>query len=40
MRSTQKLHLRLTENGLGLKADIEDQALGQQKMTLDPQCRP
>jgi hypothetical protein len=25
-RSTQKLRFRLTENGLGLKVDIEDRA--------------
>ncbi len=39
MRSTQKLHFRSTENDLSLKVDIEE-ALGQQKMTFDPQCRP
>jgi len=30
---TQKLHFRSTENGLGLKVDIEDRALGLQILT-------
>jgi len=32
-RSTWKLSSMSTENGLGLKVDIEDRALGRQKMT-------
>jgi len=38
MRSTQKLHYRSTENGLGRKVDIKDRALGRQTQVIF--CRP